>query len=736
MPASRIELNNGKYIDDQMGNGVPEGGTTGQVLAKASNDDYDTEWVTGGGGGSGTVTSVQLTAGTGISLTGTNPITTSGNITVTNSAPDQTVVLNAGTGIGITGTYPSFTITNNSPFTSPLTTKGDIFVRNGTGDTRLPVGLDTQVLLADSSTTTGLKWGSNTTPTPTGYYGAFQDQNTQTLAAINTGYAMILNTTDLSNGVTVVTNGTNLTRITFANTGIYNLQFSSQFQNTDNAEHDVTVWIRKNGVDIPGSAGFITVPKRTSAGAGNEGHCVIGWNYLLDIVGGEYYELIWSATSTTVTMQYYAAGSPPPSTASVIVTATQQSGIMAGTGITAINSLTGAVQTLGVGTSGTDFAISSSGTSHTFNLPTASSSNRGALSSTDWSTFNNKVSSTRTISTSSPLSGGGDLSANRTLTISQATTSTDGYLSSTDWNTFNGKLTLPSLTSGSVLFSNGTTIAQDNANLFWDDTNNRLGIGTNSPSTTLDILGKVNINYSASSDFPLVIKNTNASATTSNILSMDCSATGADQPVFVNFAGTNPKGMVFFASNQAITSSPVAAGFQIYSNSSTNLIGQVYFDSGAHNSASIIFRTAQTAGTITQRMRIFATGNVSISSSASDPGFNFYVNGTGRFVSQLTTAGQLTALSNKTSAYTLTQVDQVITADATSAAFQVTLPTAVGKTGQTYTIKRINSGVNNVTVGTTSSQTIDGSTTYVLALQYKYVTVVSNGSNWFIIANN
>jgi|GWRWMinimDraft_6_1066014.scaffolds.fasta_scaffold02460_3 hypothetical protein len=41
---------------------------------------------------------------------------------------------------------------------------------------------------------------------------------------------------------------------------------------------------------------------------------------------------------------------------------------------------------------------------------------------------------------------------------------------------------LPALTSGSVLFSNGTTIAQDNANLFWDDTNNRLGIGTNNPS--------------------------------------------------------------------------------------------------------------------------------------------------------------------------------------------------------------------------------------------------------------
>jgi len=58
-----------------------------------------------------------------------------------------------------------------------------------------------------------------------------------------------------------------------------------------------------------------------------------------------------------------------------------------------------------------------------------------------------------------------------------------GYLSSTDWTTFNNKFTLPSFTSGSVMFSNGTTLAQDNANLFWDDTNNRLGIGTTSPTS-------------------------------------------------------------------------------------------------------------------------------------------------------------------------------------------------------------------------------------------------------------
>ena len=61
------------------------------------------------------------------------------------------------------------------------------------------------------------------------------------------------------------------------------------------------------------------------------------------------------------------------------------------TGITALNGLTAQVQYFATGTSGTDFAISSATATHTFNLPVASASNTGKLSSTDWSTFNGKV---------------------------------------------------------------------------------------------------------------------------------------------------------------------------------------------------------------------------------------------------------------------------------------------------------------------------------------------------------
>ena len=85
-------------------------GTIGQVLTSDGvNAPY---WSTLTG--TGTVTSVAASAGTGISVSG-SPITTSGTILITNTAPDQTVVLSDGTGIATSGTYPNFTITNTAP---------------------------------------------------------------------------------------------------------------------------------------------------------------------------------------------------------------------------------------------------------------------------------------------------------------------------------------------------------------------------------------------------------------------------------------------------------------------------------------------------------------------------------------------------------------------------------------------------------------------------------------------
>ena len=90
---------------------------------------------------------------------------------------------------------------------------------------------------------------------------------------------------------------------------------------------------------------------------------------------------------------------------------------------------------------------STGGTAPDISIPQANSGQDGFLDSADWTTFNNKqnalgftpVPDSRTISTTSPITGGGDLTANRTIAIPQANSGQDGYLSSTDWATFNGK---------------------------------------------------------------------------------------------------------------------------------------------------------------------------------------------------------------------------------------------------------------------------------------------------------
>ena len=97
------------------------------ITATTSGDDVTVTVASG----SGTVTSVAATAGTGISVTG-SPITTSGTLTITNTAPDQTVALTSGTGITTSGTYPNFTITNSAPDQTVALTAGTGINTSGT----------------------------------------------------------------------------------------------------------------------------------------------------------------------------------------------------------------------------------------------------------------------------------------------------------------------------------------------------------------------------------------------------------------------------------------------------------------------------------------------------------------------------------------------------------------------------------------------------------------------------
>lgn len=147
-------------------------------------------------------------------------------------------------------------------------------------------------------------------------YGAFSSDQDQSTTA-NTATLMTLNTTDFANGVSISSS-----KITVENGGLYNLQFSTQFQNTDNQIQDISIWLRQNGVDIPGSAGLVSIPARKSAAAGEEAHEIIGWNYYVEMNENDYIEIYWSTTLASVTIQNYAASTGPvrPSTQSVVAT--------------------------------------------------------------------------------------------------------------------------------------------------------------------------------------------------------------------------------------------------------------------------------------------------------------------------------------------------------------------------------------------------------------------------------
>lgn len=163
----------------------------------------------------------------------------------------------------------------------------------------------------------------------TGHYGQYFSYANQYCTTNNVGKAMIFETPDIYDGITVVSDGTDLTKITFANTGVYNLQFSTQFQNTDNAEQDVYIWLRKNGVtgaaDVVGSTGVVAIPKTHGGGSGTPGHTIVSWNFLLDINEGDFYQIVWATASiANVTIQFLNSTANHPSTASTLFTVTEQ----------------------------------------------------------------------------------------------------------------------------------------------------------------------------------------------------------------------------------------------------------------------------------------------------------------------------------------------------------------------------------------------------------------------------
>ena len=147
-------------------------------------------------------------------------------------------------------------------------------------------------------------------------YGAFQDSTDQTAANTTTAYAITFNTTDFSNGVTIASNS----RITVAETGIWNLQFSIQFKNTTNDGQDVDIWFRKNGTNIANSNSRFHPPPRKSAG--DPSHIIAALNFFVSMNSNDYIEIMWRTENTGVSIEHFDTSTSPtrPAVPSAIVT--------------------------------------------------------------------------------------------------------------------------------------------------------------------------------------------------------------------------------------------------------------------------------------------------------------------------------------------------------------------------------------------------------------------------------
>lgn len=147
-------------------------------------------------------------------------------------------------------------------------------------------------------------------------YGSFYDTTTQTAATINTATAITFNTTDLSNGVYL---GTPTSRVYVDTPGIYNFDTSFQLDKTSGGTAEFYFWFRLNGTDVPDSASQIRIQ-------GNDAEIFSSLNYFFDLNAGDYVEMIFSVSDTSVELLSVPAAAPVPGIPSIILTVSNNIG--------------------------------------------------------------------------------------------------------------------------------------------------------------------------------------------------------------------------------------------------------------------------------------------------------------------------------------------------------------------------------------------------------------------------
>jgi len=275
--------------------------TTGQLYITASS-------ALGGGGGGG---------GTPGGLTGQIQYNNAGAF---GGVP---VLTYNGTTLSATGSFSGSFVGNLTGTSSWATTAS--YALNG-GVTQLLAGPNITLSPTNGlgQVTVSSTGGSGTYyNTSTGSYGSFYSTQTQTASLANTATTMSFNTTDITNGVAISGSDNNKIRIT--NAGVYNIQFSAQLARAaGSGTEDILIWIRKNGTNLT-----YTNTDVTFAGGSNV-KTVAAWNWFVTAAANDYYEIMWSTTSTNIILE--ANLIPSPAVPSIILTVNRIDTFLSNTG--------------------------------------------------------------------------------------------------------------------------------------------------------------------------------------------------------------------------------------------------------------------------------------------------------------------------------------------------------------------------------------------------------------------
>lgn len=161
----------------------------------------------------------------------------------------------------------------------------------------------------------------NQTTTFAGYYGSFFSSTTQS-DGLNTPTLMYCENTADNSGVTMETGSSGKkSRMTFANAGTYNIQFSAQVYHAGGGGSGDTlnIWFRLNGTDIANSDTRVTVSSSSP-------YSVAAWNFVVSVSAGQYIEMVFASDNTKIQFLAEAAATSPyahPAVPSIIMTAQQ-----------------------------------------------------------------------------------------------------------------------------------------------------------------------------------------------------------------------------------------------------------------------------------------------------------------------------------------------------------------------------------------------------------------------------